>query len=79
MLDILPRLTWAADKAAVEAQFEKLIAALDAVGMRTEVRSGRNGSVLVFVRIRSAQKLIGTVYRSRFVTRCTALFGPPSC
>jgi anoctamin-10 len=54
------------DKAAVEMQFEKLIATLDTVGMRTEVRNGRNKSILVFVRIRSAQKLVGEVYRSRF-------------
>lgn len=55
-----------ADKQKVEAQFEKLIAALDGVGLRTEVRDGANGNVLVFVRVRSEQKLVGEVYRSRY-------------
>ncbi|KAI5853032.1 calcium-activated chloride channel-domain-containing protein [Morchella snyderi] len=54
-----------AEKQKVEAQFEKLIAALDGVGLRTEVRDGANGNVLVFVRVRSEQKLVGEVYRSR--------------
>ncbi|CUS07791.1 unnamed protein product [Tuber aestivum] len=48
-----------------EAQFEKLIAVLDSVGLRTEARDGANGSVLVFVTVRSEQRLIGEVYRSR--------------
>jgi anoctamin-10 len=56
-----------AEKQKVEAQFEKLIAALDGVGLRTEVRDGANGNVLVFVRVRSEQKLVGEVYRSRYV------------
>lgn len=52
-------------KEKAEAQFKKLIAALDSVGLRTEARDGANGSVLVFVTVRSEQKLIGEVYRSR--------------
>ncbi|PWW72989.1 DUF590-domain-containing protein [Tuber magnatum] len=52
-------------KEKAEAQFEKLIVALDSVGLRTEVRDGANGSVLVFVTVRSERKLIGEVYRSR--------------
>jgi len=52
-------------KEKAEAQFERLIAALDSAGLRTEARDGANGSVLVFVTIRSEQKLIGEVYRSR--------------
>lgn len=55
------------EKADAEAQFVKLIGALDGVGLRTEVRDGTNGNVLVFVRVRSEQKLVGEVYRSRFV------------
>jgi len=52
-------------KEKAEAQFEKLIAALDSVGLKTEARDGAHGSVLVFVTARSEQKLIGDVYRSR--------------
>ncbi|KAA8899030.1 calcium-activated chloride channel-domain-containing protein [Sphaerosporella brunnea] len=53
------------DKAEAATQFENLIAALDNVGMRTTVRPGTEGKLLVFVRFRSTQKLIGEVYRSR--------------
>jgi anoctamin-10 len=35
--------------------------------MRTAVRDGTDGKLLVFVRFRSAQKLVGEVYRSRSV------------
>ncbi|KAL7266877.1 hypothetical protein RUND412_010559 [Rhizina undulata] len=49
----------------VRTQFENLIGALDRVGLRTEARDGGNGSVLVFVRVRSERKLIAEVYRSR--------------
>jgi len=52
-------------KEKAEAQFETLIAALDSIGLRTEARDGANGSVLVFVTVRSEQKLIGEAYRSR--------------
>ncbi|RPA91933.1 DUF590-domain-containing protein [Choiromyces venosus 120613-1] len=52
-------------KEKAEAQFEKLISALDSVGLKTEARDGANGSILVFVTVRSEQKLIGEVYRSR--------------
>ncbi|KAF8537707.1 calcium-activated chloride channel-domain-containing protein [Trichophaea hybrida] len=55
----------AKDKAEAANQFEKLITTLDGVGMRTEVRDGPDEKLLVFVQIRSAQKLIGEVYRSR--------------
>jgi hypothetical protein len=53
------------DKDEAVKQFEKLITTLDGIGMRTEVRDGADGKLLVFVRVRSAQKLIGEVYRSR--------------
>lgn len=55
------------DRAKAEAQFEKLVRALDGVGLRTEVRDGASGNALVFVRVRSEQKLVGAVYRSRYV------------
>ena len=48
-------------------QFEKLVHALDRVGLRVEVRNGRNNSVLVFVRIKSQRKFMAEIYRSRFV------------
>jgi anoctamin-10 len=53
------------DKAEVATQLQKLIEALDQVGMRTEVRDGTEGKLLVFVKVRSTQKLVGEVYRSR--------------
>lgn len=53
------------EREKAETQFGELIAALDAVGLRTEVRDGANGNLLVFVRVRSEQKLVGEVYRSR--------------
>lgn len=56
-----------AEKEKAEAQFTKLIGALDGVGLRTEVRDGGSGNALVFVRVRSEQKLVGEVYRSRLV------------
>ncbi|KAI5778942.1 calcium-activated chloride channel-domain-containing protein [Geopyxis carbonaria] len=55
----------AKDKNESEAAFQRLLNALDAIGMRTEVRNGLEGKLLVCVRIRSTQKLIGEVYRSR--------------
>lgn len=55
------------DREKAEVQFEKLIGALDGVGLRTEVRDGANGNALIFVRVRSEQKLVGEVYRSRCV------------
>lgn len=55
----------AADKKKAEAQFEQLVSALDKVGLRVEARDGRNGSVLVFVRIKSHSKFRAEVYRSR--------------
>lgn len=55
------------DREKAEVQFEKLIGALDSVGLRTEVRDGANGNALIFVRVRSEQKLVGEVYRSRCV------------
>lgn len=55
------------DRVKAEAQFEKLVRALDGVGLRTEVRDGASGNALVFVRVRSEQKLVGAVYRSRYV------------
>lgn len=61
------------DREKAEVQFEKLIGALDGVGLRTEVRDGANGNALIFVRVRSEQKLVGEVYRSR----CVLLLLPP--
>lgn len=50
-----------------EQQFQKLLLALDKAGLAVEVRDGQNGNLLVFVRIRSERKLLGEVYRSRYV------------
>ena len=61
----LPRYT---DQKRAEAQLERLVHSLDRVGLRVEVREGRNGSVLVFVRIKSQRKLMAEVYRSRYVS-----------
>jgi len=60
-------LTSRVDKKKAEAQFEQLVSALDKVGLRVEARDGRNGSVLVFVRIKSHSKFRAEVYRSRYL------------
>jgi len=54
-----------AEQKKAETQFEKLVHALDRVGLRVEARDGRNGSVLVFVRLKSQRKFVAEVYRSR--------------
>lgn len=64
------------DREKAEVQFEKLIGALDGVGLRTEVRDGANGNALIFVRVRSEQKLVGEVYRSRCVLLLPPLLQP---
>jgi anoctamin-10 len=51
-------------KSAV-AQFEKLIHALSAVGLGTEVRAGDHCSVLIFLKLASERHLNAEVYRSR--------------
>ena len=61
----LPRYT---DQKQAEAQLERLVHSLDRVGLRVEAREGRNGSVLVFVRIKSQRKFMAEVYRSRYVS-----------
>lgn len=48
-------------------EFEKLIQALEKVGLATEVRAGDKHSLLVFVRVDSQEHLFGEVYRSRCV------------
>ncbi|KAF3939710.1 Anoctamin-10 [Dactylella cylindrospora] len=53
------------DSSTPEEQLERLLHTLDLAGLRTVVRDGGNGSLLVFTRIRSEKKLLGEVYRSR--------------
>jgi hypothetical protein len=55
------------DTLEAEKQLENLINALDAVGMRTEIRHGSEGKLLLFVRVRSTEKLLSEVYRSRYI------------
>ncbi|RDW63886.1 plasma membrane stress response protein-like protein [Coleophoma crateriformis] len=52
-------------KEQAEAQFTKLIEALNNVGLVTEVRAGDNIGLLIFVKIGSDRHLKGEVYRSR--------------
>lgn len=52
-------------KPKAEAQFIKLIEALNNVGLATEVRNGDNCSVLIFVKIASDRHLRAEVYRAR--------------
>ncbi|KAH8667489.1 plasma membrane stress response protein-like protein [Tricladium varicosporioides] len=52
-------------KPEAEAQFAKLIEALNDVGLSTEVRNGDNCSVLIFVKVASKSHLRAEVYRSR--------------
>ncbi|PMD25730.1 plasma membrane stress response protein-like protein [Hyaloscypha hepaticicola] len=52
-------------KPQAEAQFVKLIQALNDVGLSTEVRNGDNCAVLVFVKVASDRHLKAEVYRSR--------------
>lgn len=53
------------NKAEAEAQFVKLIEALNDVGLATEVRNGDNCAVLIFVKTASERHLQAEVYRSR--------------
>jgi anoctamin-10 len=53
------------DDVPPEKQLEKLLHVLDLAGLRTTVRDGGNGTLLIFTRIRSERKLMGEVYRSR--------------
>jgi anoctamin-10 len=55
----------ATGKTEAEAQFGKLIEALNNVGLETEVRNGDNCAVLVFVKIASEKHLKAEVYHSR--------------
>ena len=52
-------------KADAQASFERLIEALARISLATEVRSGENQSVLVFVKPASANRFNNAVYRSR--------------
>ncbi|KAH8779083.1 plasma membrane stress response protein-like protein [Hyaloscypha sp. PMI_1271] len=52
-------------KPQAEAQFVKLIQALNDVGLTTEVRNGDNCAVLVFVKVASDRHLEAEVYKSR--------------
>jgi anoctamin-10 len=52
-------------KSAAEAQFIKLIEALNDVGLATEVRNGDNCAVLIFVKVALERHLQAEVYRSR--------------
>jgi hypothetical protein len=52
-------------KPQAEAQFVRLIQALNDVGLTTEVRNGDNCAVLVFVKVASDRHLEAEVYRSR--------------
>ncbi|KAK6347814.1 hypothetical protein TWF718_005638 [Orbilia javanica] len=53
------------DSTTPEDQLERLLHTLDSAGLRTVVRDGGNGSLLIFTRIRSEKKLLGEIYRSR--------------
>ncbi|RVD85297.1 uncharacterized protein DFL_003623 [Arthrobotrys flagrans] len=53
------------DSRTPEEQLERLLHTLDLAGLRTVVRDGGNGSLLIFTRIRSEKKLLGEIYRSR--------------
>ncbi|TGO88870.1 hypothetical protein BPOR_0137g00110 [Botrytis porri] len=53
------------NKVEAEAQFVKLIEALNDVGLMTEVRNGDNCSLLIFVKAASDRHLRSEVYRSR--------------
>ncbi|TGO36469.1 hypothetical protein BHYA_0124g00300 [Botrytis hyacinthi] len=53
------------NKVEAEAQFVKLIEALNDVGLMTEVRNGDNCSLLIFVKAASDRHLQSEVYRSR--------------
>ncbi|QSZ30947.1 hypothetical protein DSL72_000506 [Monilinia vaccinii-corymbosi] len=48
-----------------EAQFVKLIEALNDAGLMTEVRNGDNCALLIFIKIASSSHLRSKVYRSR--------------
>ncbi|KAI9859967.1 MAG: hypothetical protein M1824_003555 [Vezdaea acicularis] len=53
------------DKVKAQAQFEKLVHQLASVGLATEVRSGEDCSLLLFVKAASQRHLFTEVYRSR--------------
>jgi anoctamin-10 len=53
------------EKTEAEAQFVKLIQALNGVGLTTEVRNGDNCTLLIFVKTASERHLQAEVYRSR--------------
>jgi anoctamin-10 len=61
----LPATNLFLDKAEAEAQFVKLIEALNDVGLATEVRNGDNCGVLIFIKAASDRHLRAEVYRSR--------------
>ncbi|KAI9754113.1 MAG: hypothetical protein M1815_005821 [Lichina confinis] len=52
-------------RSEAEAKFEHLIRTLSNVGLDTEVRNGKNQSLLVFVKPATDQHLASAVYRSR--------------
>ncbi|PBP15808.1 DUF590-domain-containing protein [Diplocarpon rosae] len=51
--------------AHAEAQFVKLVQALNDVGLATEVRNGDNCALLIFVKVAAEQQLRTEVFRSR--------------
>ncbi|KAI0141180.1 DUF590-domain-containing protein [Hypoxylon sp. NC0597] len=53
------------DRAEAEAGFTQLIEALTRVGLATEVRSGDESSLLVFVKVASEKYLTNHIYRER--------------
>ncbi|ESZ94213.1 hypothetical protein SBOR_5398 [Sclerotinia borealis F-4128] len=53
------------NKVQAEAQFVKLVEALNDVGLMTEVRNGDNCALLIFVKTASDRHLRSEVYRSR--------------
>lgn len=53
------------DKAKAEQKFQQLIRALATVGLATEVRTGEDHSLLVFVKVASQAHLYAEIYRSR--------------
>ncbi|KAF2863880.1 DUF590-domain-containing protein [Piedraia hortae CBS 480.64] len=53
------------EKEKAAARFQELVQRLSSVGLATEVRNGKEHSVLVFVRVASAQHMYAEVYRSR--------------
>ncbi|KAI0972645.1 DUF590-domain-containing protein [Xylaria arbuscula] len=64
-VDYVIQYTVPSDKAEAEAGFRQLIEALTKVGLASEVRTGDDSSVLVFVKVASDDYLVSQLYRER--------------